>query len=55
MVYIEKKMLIDSLHPMGMSYPAAIMINLDGINAVDNIMSQSLEALKNEGWVVTNW
>ena len=48
-------MLIDSLHPMGMSYPAAIMINLDGINAVNNIISQSLKALKNEGWVVTNW
>jgi hypothetical protein len=48
-------MLIDSLHPTDMSYPAAIMINLDGINAVDNIMSQSLEALKNEGWGVTNW
>jgi hypothetical protein len=23
--------------------------------SLDNIMSQSLEALKNEGWVVTNW
>ena len=47
-VYIENKKLVKSMHPIGMSYPATLMINVNGIDAVDAIMEQSLEALRKE-------
>lgn len=47
-VYLERKKLIGSIHPVGMTYPLMIMINVDGIDAVDIIMDQSLEALRNK-------
>ena len=46
LVYLQKKKLVDTMQPIGMTFPMTMIINEKGIDAVEEIMEQSIATLK---------
>jgi hypothetical protein len=46
LVYLQRKKLIDTMQPLGMTFPMTMIINEKGIDAVESIMEQSISTLR---------